>query len=321
MFLVDAEAPDIGPERRSAPPTGSRWRNQPFGDPGGQFGPPPGVRPSTAKPRRSGRPRASPPRPRPGRCPLRPWPAAPCPPGFVPPGGAAPSLEPSMAGSQTGGSREPGRAGRRSALRVWARARRPKTNRRSEAMRQVGQASLPAMSRPGLLVVLAATMMAATFALVVYGVLAAELREAFGLERWQIGALVTATNLVAAAISPAVGRVADRGGCETFHRGHPVGQCSRPGRVGPGTHLPVAGRGGRARRSGQCGLQPLHQQGDRPPRPPGESGGGDRHQTVRSAGGGRSWVASPSHLWRPGWGGDGRWAFSWRCSWRPGWPP
>jgi MFS family permease len=68
------------------------------------------------------------------------------------------------------------------------------------------------MSRPDLLVVLAATMMAATFALVVYGVLAAELREAFGLERWQIGALVTATNLVAAAISPAVGRVADRVG-------------------------------------------------------------------------------------------------------------
>lgn len=60
--------------------------------------------------------------------------------------------------------------------------------------------------------VLAVTMAAATFALVVFGVLAADLIEEFGVDRWQIGALVTASALAGAAASPFLGRVTDRVG-------------------------------------------------------------------------------------------------------------
>ena len=62
--------------------------------------------------------------------------------------------------------------------------------------------------------VLASTMGAATFALTAYAVLAAELREEFGVDRWQIGALVTAMSLGGAFISPRVGSIADAMGAK-----------------------------------------------------------------------------------------------------------
>lgn len=53
-------------------------------------------------------------------------------------------------------------------------------------------------------------MAAATFALVAFGVLAADLIDEFGVARWQIGALVTASSLAGAAASPFLGRWTDR---------------------------------------------------------------------------------------------------------------
>lgn len=58
-------------------------------------------------------------------------------------------------------------------------------------------------------VVLATTMAVATFALTVFSVLAAQLIEEFGVARWQIGALGTASSLGGAVISPWLGRAAD----------------------------------------------------------------------------------------------------------------
>ncbi|MGH8873944.1 MAG: MFS transporter [Acidimicrobiia bacterium] len=57
---------------------------------------------------------------------------------------------------------------------------------------------------------LTATMGVGTFALVVFGVLAGSLIDEFGIARWQLGALVTATSLVGAILSPTVGRLTDR---------------------------------------------------------------------------------------------------------------
>lgn len=57
-------------------------------------------------------------------------------------------------------------------------------------------------------------MGAATFALTAYAVLAAELRTEFGVDRWQIGALVTAMSLGGAFISPRVGSIADAMGAK-----------------------------------------------------------------------------------------------------------
>ncbi|MFP5331812.1 MAG: hypothetical protein ACLGHX_05595, partial [Acidimicrobiia bacterium] len=62
--------------------------------------------------------------------------------------------------------------------------------------------------------VLASTMGAATFALTAYAVLAAELRAEFDVDRWQIGALVTAMSLGGAFISPRVGSIADSMGAK-----------------------------------------------------------------------------------------------------------
>jgi len=62
--------------------------------------------------------------------------------------------------------------------------------------------------------VLASTMGAATFALTAYAVLAADLRAEFGVDRWQIGALVTAMSLGGAFISPRVGSIADAMGAK-----------------------------------------------------------------------------------------------------------
>lgn len=59
---------------------------------------------------------------------------------------------------------------------------------------------------------LATTMGAATFSLVVVGVLASELIETFSVSRGQIGFLVTATGLIGAICSPVIGPLADRYG-------------------------------------------------------------------------------------------------------------
>ncbi|MEX2654392.1 MAG: MFS transporter [Acidimicrobiia bacterium] len=62
--------------------------------------------------------------------------------------------------------------------------------------------------------VLSSTMGAATFALTCYAVLAADLIAEFEVDRWQIGALVTAMSLGGALISPRVGTIADRMGAK-----------------------------------------------------------------------------------------------------------
>lgn len=53
-------------------------------------------------------------------------------------------------------------------------------------------------------------MGAGTFGLVVFAVLAADLIAEFGVQRWQVGALVTATTISGALISPSVGTLTDR---------------------------------------------------------------------------------------------------------------
>ena len=57
--------------------------------------------------------------------------------------------------------------------------------------------------------VLAGAMAAATFAPIVFGVLASELIASLGIERWQIGMLVTASTLGGALLSPWLGRWSD----------------------------------------------------------------------------------------------------------------
>lgn len=57
--------------------------------------------------------------------------------------------------------------------------------------------------------VLAVTMAAATLAPIVFGVLASELISALGIERWQVGMLVTASTLGGAFLSVWLGRWAD----------------------------------------------------------------------------------------------------------------
>ena len=57
---------------------------------------------------------------------------------------------------------------------------------------------------------LAATMAAATFAPVIFSVLATSLRDEFGVARWQIGALVTVVAAVGAGLSTTTGSWADR---------------------------------------------------------------------------------------------------------------
>lgn len=55
-------------------------------------------------------------------------------------------------------------------------------------------------------------MGASTFGLVVYSVLASEIISEFDLDRWQVGALVTANSLAGALASPSVGTLTDRFG-------------------------------------------------------------------------------------------------------------
>ena len=54
------------------------------------------------------------------------------------------------------------------------------------------------------------TMGVATFGQSVFGVLASDLIDEFGIDRWQIGALVTASGFTGALLSPFFGRVTDR---------------------------------------------------------------------------------------------------------------
>ena len=65
-------------------------------------------------------------------------------------------------------------------------------------------------SRVRLGAVTSATMAVATFPLVIWGVLAAELISEFSISRAQLGILATATALVGALLSPTMGRVTDR---------------------------------------------------------------------------------------------------------------
>lgn len=67
-------------------------------------------------------------------------------------------------------------------------------------------------NRGSLAAVTAATMAVATFPQVMFGVLAADLIVDFEVDRWQVGALVTATATTGALLSPTFGRVTDRVG-------------------------------------------------------------------------------------------------------------
>lgn len=77
---------------------------------------------------------------------------------------------------------------------------------------------MPQFSRIGLGSVTATTMAVSTFPQVVFGVLAAELIGTFGVERWQIGVLVTATGFVGAFVAPSLGQLTHRLGSLTAIR-------------------------------------------------------------------------------------------------------
>jgi predicted MFS family arabinose efflux permease len=57
---------------------------------------------------------------------------------------------------------------------------------------------------------LAVTMASSTFAFTTFSVLSGPLLDTFRISRWQLGALVTATAVLGAVLSPPMGRVADR---------------------------------------------------------------------------------------------------------------
>jgi predicted MFS family arabinose efflux permease len=65
-------------------------------------------------------------------------------------------------------------------------------------------------NRVSLGVVTASAMTIATFPVIIFSVLASSLIDEFGISRAQVGALVTASGLVGAALSPWFGRVTDR---------------------------------------------------------------------------------------------------------------
>lgn len=74
-------------------------------------------------------------------------------------------------------------------------------------------------SRVGLGAISSATMAIATFPLIVFSVLAAELISEFGITRAQVGFLVTANGVIGALVSPLFGAVTDRTGAVTATRG------------------------------------------------------------------------------------------------------
>ncbi|MBW3606490.1 MAG: MFS transporter, partial [Actinobacteria bacterium] len=57
---------------------------------------------------------------------------------------------------------------------------------------------------------LALTMASSTFAFTTFSVLSSPLLDTFDISRWQLGALVTATAVLGAVLSPPLGRVSDR---------------------------------------------------------------------------------------------------------------
>ncbi|HJU81161.1 MAG TPA: MFS transporter [Acidimicrobiia bacterium] len=67
-------------------------------------------------------------------------------------------------------------------------------------------------ARFGFGAILAVVMGVATFALTVFGVLTSQLIDEFGIARWQVGALVTASSAAGAILSPTIGRLTDRFG-------------------------------------------------------------------------------------------------------------
>lgn len=73
-------------------------------------------------------------------------------------------------------------------------------------------------SRVGLGAISSATMTIATFPLIVFSVLAAELIAEFGITRGQVGFLVTANGIIGALVSPFFGAVTDRIGAVTATR-------------------------------------------------------------------------------------------------------
>jgi predicted MFS family arabinose efflux permease len=58
--------------------------------------------------------------------------------------------------------------------------------------------------------ILALTMAGSTFAFTTFSVLSTPLLRTFDIDRWQLGALVTASSVLGAVLSPPMGRVADR---------------------------------------------------------------------------------------------------------------
>lgn len=75
------------------------------------------------------------------------------------------------------------------------------------------------LDRRSIGVISAVTMAVATFAQVVFSALSSYLIDEFDVERWQIGALVTATGVTGAVLSPWFGRVTDRIGAVRATRG------------------------------------------------------------------------------------------------------
>lgn len=74
------------------------------------------------------------------------------------------------------------------------------------------------LSKMGLGAITSATMAIATFPIIVFSVLAADLIEEFAITRAQVGILVTASGLVGALMSPVFGRITDRVGAVTSTR-------------------------------------------------------------------------------------------------------
>ena len=67
-------------------------------------------------------------------------------------------------------------------------------------------------NRFNLAALLGAAMGASTFALVIFAVLASEIIAEFQIERWQVGALVTASTVTGALVSPSIGSLVDKVG-------------------------------------------------------------------------------------------------------------
>jgi predicted MFS family arabinose efflux permease len=74
----------------------------------------------------------------------------------------------------------------------------------------VTTASGVAPHRVGFAALLAVTMASSTFAFTTFSVLSGDLLDAFGLQRWQLGALVTTAAVVGAVLSPPMGHISDR---------------------------------------------------------------------------------------------------------------